>query len=702
MGFIKKAIDFFSLPTHSRTMGILIMLVLVSAISLTVIVAQQQQTIKQHADSSSVILPGCGSGRDNCVATQMGRDCATDFGDTNNVKNTPMPNLCLSTTGFSSADKINNKSLVCCDGPSLGSSTIMPIIPDCSDSLTCVATQMGRDCATDFGDTNNVKNTPMPNLCLSTTSFDSADKINNKSLVCCSGPQDLTAPTVGTIAPITATVGIPTIFMVTVSDQGGIASCSLLLDGLSIPMNVSGNLASASYTFPAGSKDRYFLSTKCQDLAGNIGMGESVWLTVSTSITTTCTVATQGTDCVDGNPCTNDICSNGTCDHTKASSGTVCNHQTSPPYAAIGWCNDSGECGSVPPTTTTPCNSTNSTVQCDDATCSSSSTNECLNNGTKQCWYRAAGCTQTATSSQTCSIDKCVSPKTCTNGTCTTSAPPPAGTCTVTASPSSLSLAPGGTGVITANVNGSGTYHVSFTSNNPSIATVSPGYAPTAPFSTTVTIPANTTTGTTTIRISVDFVDASCETNANITVTSGAAAGDTIIQLPAGAFATLFTNSKGELIAHADQNLTMYLYNLADDTKTASAVKSNTPLTTISSSGNSFSFSLGSVTAGQYKALLKSPKYLRVIEGNVTIPANGGTISLSLAKRLADGAGDVNNDNALNILDYNAILGCVGDKKNTSTCTTGNAADLNDDGAIDGVDLNIFLVSLTFAHREGD
>lgn len=49
MGFIKKAIDFLSRPTRSRTMGVLAILVLVSAIFLTVTVAQQQQTIKQHA-----------------------------------------------------------------------------------------------------------------------------------------------------------------------------------------------------------------------------------------------------------------------------------------------------------------------------------------------------------------------------------------------------------------------------------------------------------------------------------------------------------------------------------------------------------------------------------------------------------------------------------------------------------------------------
>lgn len=51
MNFLQKFRDFVSTPTHSRTMGLLVMLVLVAAVSLTVIVAQQQQQIKQRAET---------------------------------------------------------------------------------------------------------------------------------------------------------------------------------------------------------------------------------------------------------------------------------------------------------------------------------------------------------------------------------------------------------------------------------------------------------------------------------------------------------------------------------------------------------------------------------------------------------------------------------------------------------------------------
>lgn len=49
MNFFQKFRDFIVLPTQSRTMALVGMLVLVSAVSLTVMVAQQQQTLKQRA-----------------------------------------------------------------------------------------------------------------------------------------------------------------------------------------------------------------------------------------------------------------------------------------------------------------------------------------------------------------------------------------------------------------------------------------------------------------------------------------------------------------------------------------------------------------------------------------------------------------------------------------------------------------------------
>lgn len=64
MGFIKRAFDFLSRPTHSRTMGLVVMLILLVAVSLTVIVSQQKQTIRQRAEDycADTTIDNCPSG----------------------------------------------------------------------------------------------------------------------------------------------------------------------------------------------------------------------------------------------------------------------------------------------------------------------------------------------------------------------------------------------------------------------------------------------------------------------------------------------------------------------------------------------------------------------------------------------------------------------------------------------------------------
>lgn len=53
--------------------------------------------------------------------------------------------------------------------------------------------------------------------------------------------------------------------------------------------------------------------------------------------------------------------------------------------------------------------------------------------------------------------------------------------------------------------------------------------------------------------------------------------------------------------------------------------------------------------------------------------------------------GDINGDGKVDIVDYQLLIACYGDKFSTDSCTAGSAADLNEDGAVDGVDYNIFL-----------
>ena len=54
MGFLRRAFDFVVRPTQSRTMGLVVVLLLVVAVSITVYVAQQQQTLRQRAETLQV------------------------------------------------------------------------------------------------------------------------------------------------------------------------------------------------------------------------------------------------------------------------------------------------------------------------------------------------------------------------------------------------------------------------------------------------------------------------------------------------------------------------------------------------------------------------------------------------------------------------------------------------------------------------
>jgi hypothetical protein len=51
----------------------------------------------------------------------------------------------------------------------------------------------------------------------------------------------------------------------------------------------------------------------------------------------------------------------------------------------------------------------------------------------------------------------------------------------------------------------------------------------------------------------------------------------------------------------------------------------------------------------------------------------------------------VNKDGLLNVGDYSAVVDCFGEKLNTVLCLYRDSADLNFDGVVDIIDLNIVL-----------
>jgi hypothetical protein len=527
-------------------MGILVVFLLVSAAALTVMVAQQQQTFKQRASSlATPPPPDCGDGL-TCDAVRIGEACPS----------TDRPNKCLSSKGFGNADKINNKSLVCCDGPTLTDNQNQ--IPadyglPCGSDLDCESARASDACSTDKLD-----------KCLSSKGFGNSDTIGGLSLVCCesntSSPVPTTAPTCGSLGGECYGGDCPSGLTLSTVNWSG---CDAYASACCVPIPTP--------TAPT-----------CGSLSGS--------------------------------------CTSGDCPSGSA-------------ISSVNWsgCDayQSACCVPIPTPTAPTCGSLSGS--CTSGDCPSGSAISSIN------W---SGCDVYA------------------SACCVPIATPTAPTC------GSLSgfcsdICPADTTAITENYSGC-----------------------TADYPTC------------------------CKYTSSITPIPGP--NDTIIEfdLPNGAFNNLFKYSTDTLpITTKEQELTMYLYKSTDDPKKdpkgeKKTAKDNKKITY--SATGTVSFDLGKVIKGTYKILLKSPKYLRaMIAEDVDIKGTGETIKItSLKKSLVDGAGDVNDDNVLNILDYNMILGCH--DNNTLPCINKTAADLNDNGVIDGIDDNIFIKSLSFKTREGD
>lgn len=123
---------------------------------------------------------------------------------------------------------------------------------------------------------------------------------------------------------------------------------------------------------------------------------------------------------------------------------------------------------------------------------------------------------------------------------------------------------------------------------------------------------------------------------------------------------------------------------------------------TLSSGGGgnySGTIPIGSIASGAYNIKVKAAKYLKKLISNVQINA-GATSSLP---QITLKLGDMDGNNELTAADYRILYDCFGNKANTSGCGSDReAADLNDDGRVDGIDYNLFLRSLATEPRQGD
>ena len=95
---------------------------------------------------------------------------------------------------------------------------------------------------------------------------------------------------------------------------------------------------------------------------------------------------------------------------------------------------------------------------------------------------------------------------------------------------------------------------------------------------------------------------------------------------------------------------------------------------------------------GKYSLKVKIDKHLRrLMEGTQTITAGKHNTDLPPVNLVT---GDIDNNNALNILDYNMLLECYSDLAEAANCSTPGkkqSTDINDDGPVNQIDYNLFL-----------
>jgi hypothetical protein len=139
---------------------------------------------------------------------------------------------------------------------------------------------------------------------------------------------------------------------------------------------------------------------------------------------------------------------------------------------------------------------------------------------------------------------------------------------------------------------------------------------------------------------------------------------------------------------HPTRTMQVLVYNVSNQ-----VVASGPATITYASESGNFKGTINlanNLSAGLHTVKVQAPTQLRrLISGIQTITPLQNNV-MPAATLIA---GDVNSDNAINILDYNLLVGCYSDLLPPVSCTetTKVLSDLNDDGFVNQFDYNMFL-----------
>lgn len=158
--------------------------------------------------------------------------------------------------------------------------------------------------------------------------------------------------------------------------------------------------------------------------------------------------------------------------------------------------------------------------------------------------------------------------------------------------------------------------------------------------------------------------------------------GDSVNQTPAGTSAPL----------HTSRHITITLY---DTQKNLITTKEGTVVfDALSGSFKGAVVMDGDCPSGTYLVEINTDRYVKQFIVGVQTITLGATTQLPSVSLVA---GDVNNDEYLDIVDYSVLIGCYSDLQAPASCSDSAkaVADINDDGVVNQFDYNLFLRELT-------
>ncbi len=157
----------------------------------------------------------------------------------------------------------------------------------------------------------------------------------------------------------------------------------------------------------------------------------------------------------------------------------------------------------------------------------------------------------------------------------------------------------------------------------------------------------------------------------------------------ANPFSSQFSNKQPQ---RPTRDVTVYIY---DDQNKLAKTQSGSITYDVASGTYKGIVDLGTdIQSGDYTIRVKEGTHLRrLLPGIQRLNEQ----ALNTMPDIALVAGDVNNDNTLNILDYNLVIGCYSDLLPAVSCTDENKikTDLNDNNEVNQFDYNLFLREIT-------